>query len=133
VILLHDPSLNEGGKVKNIGGGAKNKNASKENLTPGKTEDQINAEIEEKANARAQELFDEKMKGLNDGGANELKKDPEGTGSTKTPVDFGTKIDDMKAFAEKNEIDLTGLKKSDEIKGAIEEWLKDNEPKATQA
>lgn len=77
-----------------------------------KTPEEIEAEIEAKANAKADELFNARLAKM------EAEK-----GTHDEAVKFGETIAEMKAFAELNKIDLSGLKKSEDIKTAIETWL----------
>ena len=90
---------------------------------PIKTQVEIDAEIEEKANAKAQELFDAKLKEL------EASKPAPTTPAANDPktVDLTElKIDELKAFAKTNEIDIKGLTAKEEIFIALSEWQKDN-------
>jgi len=85
-----------------------------------KTPEEIEAEIEAKANAKADELFNARLAKM------EAEKGTQGQGTppaTDEAVKFGETIAEMKAFAESNKIDLSGLKKSEDIKTAIETWL----------
>lgn len=86
-----------------------------------KTPEEIEAEIEAKANAKADELFNARLAKM------EAEKGTEGQGTppatTDEAVKFGETIAEMKSFAELNKIDLSGLKKSEDIKTAIETWL----------
>ena len=52
------------------------------------------------------------------------KGSDEGKNVFKTP-DFGSTVEKMQQFAETNGIDITGLRKKDDISAALNEWFED--------
>lgn len=90
------------------------------------TQEEINAEIEKRAQEKADEIIKEKL-------ANEGQNVPDVTNvqeagkSVPNPFDNGDTIEAMKAFAKANGIDLSGLKSKDEIKATLFTWKKEQE------
>lgn len=114
VILLHDPTVKNGEDSKKI---FPKKVESQEDI-----QKRIDAEVERRVQLRMEALEKKNPVSKNvedDNGGSEGDSDIEGI--------IGKTIAEMTEFAKFKEIDLTGLKKFDDIKGAIVESLKDNE------
>ncbi len=124
LIVLHDPTITmesvEKEETKTI------------DLKPSMTEQEMEAEIEK----RAQEKFDAHLESIkintegNEGNGNDdgdeqddSKKKKETFGNTApNPFENGDTVKAMKEFAEKNGIDLTGLRIQGDIKSALITW-----------
>ena len=117
LIVVHDPTQNPVEETQTAPQSGTNDTPPATTKTP----EEIEAEIEAKANAKADELFNARMAKM------EAEKGKQGEGTppatTDEPVKIGETIAEMKAFAELNKIDLSGLRKAEDIKTAIETWL----------
>lgn len=127
VILLHDPTVKNGEDSETI--------EPVKTETPEEVEKRIQAEVDKRV--KAQMEAKEKSNPNPNGEGSESKNDvSDDTGSDSDPIEsqmgedyWGQTIDDMKKFAKDNDIDLTGLKKKDDIKSAILAWLEDQKEK----
>lgn len=134
IIIVHDPNAvseladnqdeDEDKKVINL-----------TNTPPAKTEAEIEAEIEKRANEKANEILKTQQAGQqastttqNDGSESLDDKGDNSSDEEKKEIetpDFGSTVEQMKEFAEKNDVDLTGLRKKDEIQTALTSWFND--------
>lgn len=119
VILLHDPTVKDG----------KDSIEIKPDTTPSpeEVEKRIQAEVDKRVKAQMEA---NKKKNVENDTKEYSTDEGDDTIEDKISEDYwGKTIDDMKDFAKDNEIDLTGLKKKDDIKGAILAWLEDKKEK----
>jgi hypothetical protein len=94
-----------------------------------KTQEEIDAEIEAKANAKADELFEARLAKMEADKTQDASVAP--LQGNKLDADqqlefFGSAtVDQLKEYAKDNEIDLSGLKVKEDIKTTILAWYED--------
>ncbi len=115
MILLHDPNLKEGESAEVI---EPKKQESQEDV-----EKRIQAEVDRRVQAQLKAREEAEAKA-------ESEKEQNGEFGQAEPIEsgmgedyWGKTVEDMKNFANDEGIDITGLKKKDDIKGAILAYL----------
>ena len=132
MIVLHDPTkMKDQKKVDEIPSHIKAKSMA-----------ELKAEMEAEIEKKAQAKFEAKMKEFNEAKAKAEaeSKDGEEVKTTEPDSEGGEKIDgsgldeltvvQLKEYASDNQIDLKGLKTKDEIKGAVQAWIDDQNGQA---
>ncbi|QHB40973.1 hypothetical protein HWC99_gp42 [Flavobacterium phage vB_FspS_tant8-1] len=89
-------------------------------------QEEINAEIEKRANEKAEQMVQEKL-AKNEGNIVGDTIAPKTEKVVPNPFENGETIEAMKAFAKANDIDLSGLKAKDEIKATLITWKNEQE------
>jgi hypothetical protein len=120
MIVLHDPSLNPKSDSPIVPGHVKSQ-------TEAEIRKELEAEFDERLEAKIKEKMDAMME-LKAKGAKKEDEDGEGSeGGEKISSDDIEKltVDELKQYAKDNEIDLTGLKVKEDIKGAVMAWIED--------
>lgn len=116
LIILNDPEKvvipenQEEGKEEDL-----NVNASGTQLTP----EEIEAEIERRAKAKAQEMLE---------AGNVSNQTTGATATSQEPIDEMT-LKELQKFAKDNEIELSGTTKKDEVLTIIKTWLEEQPKK----
>jgi len=129
LIVVHDPSQNPKEETTPIAPVQTTETTS--NAGTQMTTEEIEAEIERRANEKA-------LKIVEDSKTNDDDQSNAGTGLDKdqdndnVPFHFGETVKEMEDFAKANGIDLSGLRKKDEIKAVILTWHNEQQEEANK-
>lgn len=99
-------------------------NASGTQLTP----EEIEAEIERRAKAKAQEILEANSGSNQTPGSNVAGSNVGTTATSQEPIDEMT-LKELQKFAKDNEIELSGTTKKDEVLTIIKTWLEEQPKK----
>jgi hypothetical protein len=124
IIVLHDPTQ----PIEGMAVSTTINTGSNDQSAPAKTEAEIEAMIEKRAQEKANQMIADKKANETDttDTDEEGEKEVEQDKHALSPFHFGETVNEMKAFAEKHKIELSGLKKSAEIKAVLITWYNEN-------